>query len=146
MAEPKKYVKNILTSYKASSKLPAYRNKMDPEFVKGIVNLNADTVPGAEFYSEAMWIMPGEEFKDGMAEYSSHTHDWGEFIGFFGFNYENIKDLGAEIEFTVDNQKYLITDSFAAYIPAGVQHGPLIVRNVKRPIMHFMAGPTKRYE
>ena len=146
MAEPKKYIKNILTSYQSGFELPAYRNKMNPEFVKRVVNLDAKTVPGAEFYSEAMWILPGDNSEKGMTQYSSHTHNWGEFIGFFGFNYENVKDLGAEIEFTVDNQKYLITDSFGAYIPPGVQHGPLIIRNVKKPIMHFMAGPTTRYE
>jgi hypothetical protein len=145
MAEPTKHLKNVLTSYKPGSGLPAYRHKMDRKLVRGIVNLDADTVPGAEFYSEAMWIVPGDKSKEGMTQYGSHTHSWGEFVGFFGLNYENIKDLGAEIEFTIDNEKYLITDSFAAYIPPGVQHGPLTIRNVKRPIMHFMAGPTKRY-
>jgi quercetin dioxygenase-like cupin family protein len=54
--------------------------------------------------------------------------------------------LGAEIEFTVDNQTYNITKSFLAYIPPGVQHGPLIIKNVKRPIMHYTAGPTAKYE
>ena len=66
-------------------------------------------------------------------------------IGFFGFDYEDIQGLGAEIEFTVDNEKQIITKSFAAFIPAGVQHGPLIVRNVKRPIFHFTAADTDRY-
>jgi hypothetical protein len=146
MAEPKKYIKNMLTSYKPNLKLPAYRKKLDPKVVKPIVNLDADTVPGAEFYSEAMWVVPGDKSKEGITQYDSHIHTWGEFIGFFGYDYENIKDLGAEIEFTVDNQKYTITESFAAYIPPGIQHGPLIIRNVKRPVMHFMAGPTQRYE
>ncbi len=146
MAAPNKYKKNMLTSFQPNPELPSYRKKLDPEAVKPIVNLDADTVPGAEFYSEAMWIVPGDKSPKGITEYESHTHDWGEFIGFFGYNYENIKDLGGEIEFTVDNQKYIITESFAAYIPPGVQHGPLIIRHVKRPIMHFMAGPTKRYE
>jgi hypothetical protein len=117
---------------------------MDPQFVRRIVHLDADTVPDAEFYSEAMWIVPGA--KTDLVEFKSHTHTWGEFIGFFGFNYDDIQDLGAETEFTVDNQKYNIVKSFAAYIPPGIQHGPLVIKNVRIPIMHFTAGPTKRYE
>jgi hypothetical protein len=143
MAE-KKWANNILTSDKPNVTFPAYRPKMDPEFVRRIVHLDADTVPGAEFYSEAMWIVPGA--KTDMIEFKSHTHTWGEFIGFFGFNYDDIQDLGGEIEFTVDNKKYNITKSFAAYVPPGIQHGPLVIKNVRIPIMHFTAGPTERYE
>jgi hypothetical protein len=91
-----------------------------------------------------MWIVPGS--KEDITQVDSHTHTWGELIGFFGYNYDDIQDLGAEIEFTIDNQTYNITKSFCAFIPPGVQHGPLIIRNVKRPVMHFTAGPTARYE
>lgn len=143
MAE-KKWANNILVKDKSDLTLPAYRHKMNPQYVKRILQLDSDTVPGAEFYSEAMWIVPGA--KEGLTQVESHTHSWGEFIGFFGFNYNDIQDLGAEIEFTVDNKKYNINKSFAAYIPQGIQHGPLIIKNVKRPVFHFTAGPTKKYE
>jgi hypothetical protein len=139
-----KLARNILTANAENIRFPAYRHKMDPARVKGIVHLNADTVPGAEFYSEAMWILPGKDSGD-LVQYDSHTHDWDELISFSGFNYDDIQDLGGEIEFTIDCKTYTITRSFAAFVPAGVQHGPLIIRKVKRPIMHFMAGPTRRY-
>ncbi len=143
MAE-KSHAKYFLTTDKKNLKLPSYRHVLDPKFVKRIVHLDSETVPGAEFYSEAMWILPGS--KTPINQYDSHTHTWDELIGFFGFNYENIKDLGAEIEFTIDNEKHIITDSFAAFVPAGVQHGPLIIRNVRIPVFHFMAGPSKLYK
>jgi hypothetical protein len=143
---PQKNAKYVVTTYKSNPRLPAYRRKMDPRFVKKVTNVDAETVPGAEFYSETMWILPGDESKKGIVETDSHTHTWGELIGFFGLNYDDIQDLGAEIEFTVDNEKHVITRSFASFVPAGVQHGPLIIRNVKRPIFHFMSGPTKKYE
>jgi hypothetical protein len=146
MAEKKRNAKYFLTADKTGLKLPPFRKLMDPEAVKRIVHLDAETVPGAEFYSEAMWILPGEKSAKGIKHFDSHTHDWDELIGFFGFNYDDIQDLGAEIEFTVDNEKHIITESFGAFIPAGVQHGPLIIRNVRLPVMHFMAGPTKMYE
>jgi hypothetical protein len=141
-----KYAKNLLTSDKVNPVFPAYRHKEDPRYVKRIVQLDGETVPGAEFYSEAKWILPGDKSKEGIILVDSHTHAWGEFIGFFGYDYENILDLGAEIEFTVDNEKHLITRSFGAFIPAGIQHGPLIIRNVVKPIFHFTGGDTNEYK
>jgi hypothetical protein len=143
MAE-KRNAKYVVTSFKKDPGFPAFRNKLDPAFVKQVTNVDADTVPGVEFYSEAMWIVPGNPAP--MTQMESHTHDWGELIGFFGFDYDNIKDLGCEIEFTVDNEKHLIKEAFAAYIPPGVQHGPLVIKNVRIPVFQFIAGPTKRYE
>jgi hypothetical protein len=138
-----KNAKYFLTSFNKEVRLPAFRRKLDPERVKGIVHLNADTVPGAEFYSEALWILPGDKE---LVQYEAHAHQWDELISFSGFNYDDIQDLGGEIEFTIGDKKYTITKSFTAFVPAGMQHGPLIIRKVKRPIVHFMAGPTRRYE
>ena len=143
MAE-KKYAKNVVDYVKPPQDLPDHRLKMDPEYVKSIVHVGPDTVPDALFYSEAKWILPGSDKE--IKETESHTHEFGELIGCFGFNYEDIQDLGAEVEFTVDNKTYFITKSFASFVPAGVQHGPLIFRNVKRPIFHFIAADTGSYE
>jgi len=145
MAE-KKNAKYVITSYKKEPGFPSFRMKMDPKFVKPVTTVDADTVPGAEFYSETMWILPGDKSKKGMVQMESHTHTWGEMIGFFGFNYENIKDLGCEIEFTIDNEKHVIKEAFTAFIPPGVQHGPLIIRNVRIPVFQFIAGPADRYK
>lgn len=138
--------KNMLTMDKVNPVFPAYRHEMESKYVKRILQLDAETVPGAEFYSEAKWIVPGDKSKEGILLVDSHTHTWGELLGFFGYDYEDIQDLGAEIEFTVDNERHLITRSFAAFIPAGVQHGPLIIRNVVKPIFHMTAGDTDTYK
>lgn len=143
MAE-KKNAKYVVDYNKPSKEYPAHRLKVDSKFVKKIVEVNSDNVPGAEFYSEAKWILPGSE--EEIREVESHTHEFGELIGCFGFNYDDIQDLGAEIEFTVDNETHKITKSFASFVPAGVQHGPLIIRNVKRPIFHFIAADTDKYK
>ncbi len=141
----KKNAKNMLTVDKANPVFPAYQHDMESKFVKRALQLDADTVPGAEFYSDAKWIVPGDASKEGILMFDSHTHSFGELIGFFGFDYEDIQDLGAEIEFTVDNEKHVITKSFSAFIPAGVQHGPLVIRNVRKPIFHMTAADTERY-
>jgi hypothetical protein len=142
MAE-KKNLKNFLFCDKDKVNYPPFRVPDDPKYVKRLAQLDDDSYPGAEFYSEAKWIVPGDDKPMKMSE--SHTHEFGEFIGFFGFNYENIHDLGAEIEFTVDNETYTITESFAAFIPRGVQHGPLVIKNVRLPIFCFTGGDSGTY-
>ena len=57
MAE-KKFSKNAVDYMKTDPKYPKFRLETDPEIVKNIVQVDSDTVPGAEFYSEAKWIMP----------------------------------------------------------------------------------------
>ena len=145
MAE-KTHAKYFVWADKPNLTYPSYRPVMDPKLFRKIVHLDADVVDNTDFYSEAMWIMPGDAFNNGVTYVEAHTHNWGEFLGFYGYNYDNIYDLGAEIEFTIDGKIYNITESFASFMPAGIEHGPLIIKNVTQPIMHFTAGPTLRYE
>ena len=143
MAE-RKYEKCFVTMDKPDLNLPSYRHNYD--FIKRVTHIDADTVPGAKFYNECMWIVPDESTREGKVLADSHTHDWGQQLCFYVYNYDDIRDLGAEIEFTIDGETHIITESFTAYIPAGIQHGPLIIRNVTKPIFHFSSGPTKIYE
>lgn len=143
MAE-KKYAKCFVTADKPDLKLPSYRH--DHDFIKRVTHIDADTVPGAKFYNECMWIVPGDTSKEGKTLADSHTHTWGQYLGFYVYNYDDIHDLGAEVEFTIDGETHVIKESFSAFIPAGIQHGPLIIRNVTKPIFHFSSGSTKIYE
>jgi hypothetical protein len=140
-----KNAKYIVDYPKPNAKYPPYRVKNDPKVVKPVVQVDADTVPGAKFYAETKWIVPGGAKKE-IKLCESHTHDFNEVLGFFGFNYDNIQDLGADIEITIDNEKNIVDRSFAACIPAGVQHGPVIIRNIKRPIFHASSGIAKHYK
>jgi hypothetical protein len=137
--------KYVLTIDKKNPVFPSFRHDMESGFVRRALQLDADTVPGAEFYSEAGWIVPGDTSPDGIRLVDSHTHTFSELISLCGFDYDDIRDLGAEVEFTVDNETHLITRSFAAFIPAGVQHGPLIVRKVRKPVFHMTAADTGTY-
>jgi hypothetical protein len=137
-----KNAKYVVDYPKKEAKYPPYRVKNDSKIVKPVVQVDADTVPGAEFYAEAKWIMPGsKEIK--LCE--SHTHNFNEVLGFFGYSYDNIQDLGAEIEITIDNEKNIVDRSFSACIPAGVQHGPVVIRNITRPIFHVSSGKASHY-
>jgi len=143
MAE-KRNAKYVVDYDTPGPKAPAFRHPTDPAYLKNVVRVGGDTVPGAEFSNQAQWIMPGSRKEIRLME--SHTHEYGVLLGFFGFDYDDIQGLGAEIEFTVDNETYTVTKSFASFVPAGVQHGPLIIRNVQRPIFHFTAAGTGNYE
>lgn len=121
-----------------------YETETDPKVVKPIITVDNEVVPGAEFCADTRWILPGTEGEIKLCE--SHTHKYGEMIGFFGFNYDNIQDLGAEIEIYIDNEKNIVDRSFAAYVPPGVQHGPIIVRNVQRPIFWVSSARVPKFE
>ena len=139
-----KYDKNFITADKPNLKLPKYRHNYD--FIKRVTHIDADTVPGAKFYNESMWITPSNTAKGDNVLADSHIHNWGQLLCFYVYNYDDIHDLGAEVEFTIDGEKHVITESFSAFIPAGIQHGPLIIRNVTKPIFVFSSGPTEYYE
>jgi len=139
-----KNAKYAVDKAKANPEYSPFQTKADPKIVKPVVTADADTVPGAEFYAETNWILPGSKKDIKLCE--SHTHKFGEMLGFYGYNYDNIQDLGAEIEITIDNEKNMVDRSFAAYVPPGVQHGPIIVRNVVRPIFCVSSGRAPRYE
>ena len=148
MAE-QKFLKYFIFNDKENLQLPSYRVPTDPKFVKRMTHVDQDTVPGAKFYNEVMWILPGfgaDQTGDNPNFKEEHTHDFGELMCFYGYNYDDIMDLGAEIEFWVDGEKHMINESFTAFIPAGVKHGPLTIRNVKRPIVHLIACDTGSYK
>jgi len=140
----KKYAKCFVTADKPDLKLPKYRHNHD--FIKRVTHIDADTVPGAKFYNECMWIVPDDTSKGEKVLADSHTHTWGQLLCFYVYNYDDIHDLGAEVELTIDGEKQVIKESFSAFIPAGIQHGPLIIRNATKPIFFFSAGSTKVYE
>jgi mannose-6-phosphate isomerase-like protein (cupin superfamily) len=64
-----------------------------------------------------------------------HSHDFPEMLCFLGGDARDITDFGAEIEFTLDGEKHLIDKPAVVSIPAGVQHCPINIRKVEKPIV-----------
>ncbi|MBN1189120.1 MAG: hypothetical protein JXA46_05145 [Dehalococcoidales bacterium] len=146
-----RYLKNFIFSDKKDLKLPPYRMQVDPRFFRRMTVVDKDAIPGGKFYCETNWILPGfgtQPLPPGKkANYwEEHTHDFRVMTCFYGFNYDNIMDLGAEIEFWIDGEKYIIKESFTAFIPAGVKHGPLTIRNVVKPVVHCIACDSPEYK
>jgi hypothetical protein len=78
----------------------------------------------------------------------AHKHDFDQLILFFGGDPTNIGEFGGEVEMHLAGRKNVITYPAAIYIPAGVMHGPLDIRKVKKPFMFiditFSTGPSIR--
>ena len=115
-----------------------------------VLYLDSDVAPGA-FYMECVWILPrpagtvpgGESGRRVGTE--PHTHDYDEVLCFFGSNQEDYYELGGEIEFWLGGEKHIINKSCIIFIPKDVQHGPLRVLRVDRPMFSFSSGHGKTY-
>jgi len=138
-----KYEKYIITGVKPNLKLAEFRIKTE-DFVQGmetrLLHLDDDVIKGS-FYLSCFWFWKGSE----TVLVKPHKHEFDEVLACIGTNQEDPHDLGGEIEFWLDDEKYLLTKSCLVFIPMGLRHCPFIVRSVDRPIFHFTSGTTSIY-
>jgi len=139
---------------KAGLETPAFRKKIPDGLIHRVAHLDSDVVPGSGFHAETSWIWPdgwvGHEVRSGISGQDisfvdRHTHSFLEAIAFFGTDFDDIHKLHGEVELWVQGKQYKMDKSFMAIIPEGVEHGPLTIRNVKKPIFHFNAGHSGLY-
>ena len=143
-----KYGKYICTELKEEVKLREEKIDRSQRMMEHVIWMDNEVIPGA-FYSECVWFRPGhlaspEEMRqrDGLP---AHTHPFDEVLAYFGTNIDDPYNLGGEIEFWLEDEKFVLTNSFIAYIPAGMKHCPLKHIRIDRPIFHFTLGPGKMY-
>jgi hypothetical protein len=76
-----------------------------------------------------------------------HTHDVDEFLFFIGGNPMNMGDFGAEIEIALGEEweRHVITSTSIIYIPKGLQHCPVNVKRVDKPILFGHVMPSSKY-
>jgi hypothetical protein len=138
MAE-QKYKKYIVEDYMKGDE-QVIPNVTD--FRKTIVGLTDNQVKGA-FYAGFVWYL--QPFQGtGPNSTSSHTHDFDELLGFLGSDWENPESLNAEIEFWLEDEKYILTKSCVIFVPKGMSHCPLKMLTCKRPVFHFGVAPEQR--
>jgi hypothetical protein len=67
----------------------------------------------------------------------AHAHDFDQIVCFIGGNPENMKEFGAEVEFSFgeEGEKHIINTTTVVYMPKGLIHGPLIFTKVEKPIL-----------
>jgi len=133
-----KYEKNFVTKDKPGFKYPAYEHP-DPKTTKRLAYIDQDTVKGANFGCENMWLLPGGPKELKLLDANIQPYD--RFFGFYAFNYDNIRDLCAEVELHIGGEKHIVKKSFAMFIPAGLEVGPLTIRNITKPIFFTTEFP-----
>lgn len=153
MAESK-YGKYIVTELKQNIQLPDFRKGEEigqgpldgtRRMMEHVIWMDSEVVPGS-FYSECVWFWPGQmPPPEEIVGVPPHSHPFDEVITFFGTNFEDPHDLGGEIELWLEDERFILTKSFLAYIPAGMKHCPLKILRIDRPMFHFTLGPGKLY-
>lgn len=133
-----KYGKLVVSELKAPdgimASLPEYE-----KFGRRILWMDTNAVQGA-FQMNCSWYLGKNERSP-----EAHAHAADELIGFYGSDWSDPYNLGAEIEFWVDDQKIIIDRSALVFVPAGVKHSPLWVRRVDRPVIHFSVLKDREY-
>jgi len=116
-----------------------------------LVWMDTNVIPGA-FYAEAVWFwpQPQPEIIDPEAAKNHpgippHSHPFPELLSYYGTDMEHPEELYAQVEFWLEDEKYLFDKSFVCYIPAGVTHCPLKMHDMTKPIFHFTMGPGLSY-
>jgi hypothetical protein len=165
MAESK-YGKYICTELKQGVVMPGYKGpqKIGQGYIDGyrmglehVIWMDSEVLPGA-FYAEATWMW-SDNMKDQrkrpvltreqiekMPGIAPHSHAFDEVLTIFGSDAYNPSDLGGEIEFWLEDEKFILTKSFLAYIPAGMVHCPLKMYSMTKPCFHYTVGPGQKYE
>jgi hypothetical protein len=133
----------VVTQGKQNLEVPQWAGNLQADSSTRVMYLDSTVIPGAH-YVECVWFWPTN--KEDKASPQPHTHDFDEVIGFFGTDPNNLNDLGAEIEFYIDNERNIMNQTFLAFIPAGVIHCPLNILKITRPVFHFATNTGKLYD
>jgi hypothetical protein len=135
----KKYQKYIFTELR----LPEDVQSREAEYSKRATRILwvEDEIMEGAFSIHCSWYWKATEKEGTLA----HTHDFDEMIGFFGSDPENPHHLGGEVEFWMEDEKYMLTKSCLIFAPKGMRHGPLRVTRVDRPIFFLAVATTSKY-
>jgi hypothetical protein len=101
------------------------------QFAKRVLWMSNKATPGA-YNMMFSWY-----FKPPAKPLEAHVHDYPEVLIFLGSNPEDPYDLGGEIEFWLEEEKYDLTMSCFIWVPRGMKHCPLVIKRIDRPIIHL---------
>jgi len=135
-AEKGRYANSFVDKYDTTGvRLP----NVGPDVITRIYYLDSRRVPGAPYF-ESVW------FNNTPAFLEPHVHKLDEVIFFAGTDPEHPEDLGGKINFYVEGKPIEITKSCILFIPAGVEHNPFEIMDLKQPVLHFSGGNNVSYD
>lgn len=145
-----KYAKYIITEDLRTTPPAAFLNRLAEQHAAGnyldsthMMSLNENIIKGG-LYTDIVWLWQKHGSK-GYETEISHSHDFDEILAFMGSRRENPKDLNAEIEFWLGDEKYLITKTCVIYAPRNVPHCPLVFHRIDSPVLFFTVGNGTNY-
>ena len=139
-----KYGRLIITESKKPEQKLAWASTYKPGDKTPLLFLDNDVIKGA-FLVEAVWFWPAMmENQSPARKTQPHTHDYDEVLALIGTNPDDPHDLCGEVEMFLNGEKHLVTKSCVTFIPAGLEHGPIRMTRIDRPIFHFCCGTTKK--
>jgi hypothetical protein len=136
----RKYEKYILTDLKIPDDVKSREAEYNKRATR-ILWLEDEVIKGADSIILS-WYWKATE-KEGSP---SHVHDFDEILGFIGADPENPHELYAEVEFWLEDEKYMLTKSCLIYCPKGLRHCPLRVTRVDKPFLFLAFSTTQKYE
>ena len=93
------------------------------------IYMSSDLIPECNNYIDFGWIYglpePNPPIQD-------HSHDYEEVVMLIGGDPSNPEDLGAEVEFRIDEQPLTFDTTMALYVTKDIKHGPLTWKSYDR--------------
>ena len=77
----------------------------------------------------------------------AHSHDFDQFLHFYGGNSLNITEFDAEVEISLgeEGEKHVITGPTVLHIPRNTIHCPLVFKIVRKPVIFMNVAMTPQY-
>lgn len=77
----------------------------------------------------------------------AHSHDFDQFLHFYGANSMDITEFDAVIEMSLgeEGEKHIITEPTVLHIPKGTIHCPLNFKVVNKPVIFMNIALTPQY-
>ena len=124
-------------------------NMMAPDFAEiykrfsnRILWMDGNVCPGA-FQMNTAWYFAVPE-RDPI--FTEHVHDYDELIGFYGCDPDNPNDLNGVIEYIINGEAHRLTKTTMIFVPGGLEHNPMRILEVDKPIFHFSVVMNKQYD
>ena len=74
-----------------------------------------------------------------------HVHKFPQYLNFFSANPQDAHDFDAEVEITMEGEKYIIREPSSVYVPAGVHHGPVVFARINKPLLFIDLAVSGTY-
>lgn len=147
-----KYDRYFITNTPPNPVHPETRNRISnfawQQYPFCVVDEEHGRVPGAYWLEPNIVLRPDKVGEDQAAHEGSgrpHCHIYDEYLLFLSLDPDNMADLGGEVELWMGDEKHMITQSTAVFVPKGMWHTPLIFRRVDRPYLFCAISFTTKY-